>query len=266
MDSQIREREDRLRKWFVQGRSRTYQVIDGLDIGWGGTARWVTAKMVKLIQKDSLFQILDVACGYGTFLAELGWRFPFARLFGLNLDFKGAHGIIFDLLEQANVKTRLVIADAIKLPFLPQNFDFVTCFLGLQDIEITRGQTGIIKAIKEMFRVVRSTGHVVLFDKYPTSTFQNWLISTSCSYEIILQDSVEVKCRWNREIGEAAVELYANGIMQQLMNQETPPENPEATLKEIRQTMQADLEQQLEKQGYYNPWGRMTVFLIKHRT
>jgi hypothetical protein len=46
--------------------------IDGLDIGWGGVQRWATAHIPKPTEGPHL----DFACGYGTFLAQLGWRFP----------------------------------------------------------------------------------------------------------------------------------------------------------------------------------------------
>ncbi|MFX1512971.1 MAG: class I SAM-dependent methyltransferase [Promethearchaeota archaeon] len=263
MESLIREKEDHLRAWFVKNSAPIQQIIDGLDIGWGGSARWTTAKMSIKVEDVSSLRILDVACGYGTFLAELGWRFPSADLFGLNLDFKGPHNIIFDLLDQADVNAKLIQADAVNLPILSQSFDFITCFLGLQDIEITRSQQGIIVALNEMLRVVQPNGYVVLLDKYPFSSLLKWMSSISYSNEVVVVDTVVVDCRWDREIGEIAVDLYSKGTLQQLMNQATPPTDPQATLKEIQRRMRVDLEQQLTQQGYYNPWGRMTLVMVQ---
>ena len=138
-DKKIREKENKLRKWFVRGLNETRAVIDGFDIGWGGTAIWSTNKISNYVDKDISLNILDVACGYGTFLVELGWRFPNANLYGLNLDFDPPHEVIFSLLDNGNVSAHLIVSDALVPPFQEESFDIITCFLGLQDIEITRG-------------------------------------------------------------------------------------------------------------------------------
>ncbi|MFN2166736.1 MAG: class I SAM-dependent methyltransferase, partial [Anaerolineae bacterium] len=107
------------------------QVIDGLDIGWGGVQRWATGRMPPI---GGLH--LDLACGYATFLAQLGWRFSDARLVGLNVDFYGPHALARPLLCQAGVCAALVQADARRMPFAEGTFDSASCFLGLQDVEI----------------------------------------------------------------------------------------------------------------------------------
>jgi hypothetical protein len=74
------EREDKLRAWFTRDCDLIQKMLDGLDIGWGGVQHWATARMT--LPADSLH--LDFACGYATFLAQLGWRFPTAHLLELN--------------------------------------------------------------------------------------------------------------------------------------------------------------------------------------
>src|SRR2546430_10042036 len=101
-DRSILGREETLRSWLVKGRDPIIQAIDGLDIGWGGIQRWATARMAHL--GDGLH--LDFACGVGSFLAQLGWRFPRADLVGLNIDFSGPHEPIRELLSRARVKCR----------------------------------------------------------------------------------------------------------------------------------------------------------------
>ena len=82
--------------------------IDGIDIGWGGSQRWATARMFSIDEGTHL----DVASGYGTFLAQLGWRFPNTKLFGLNIDYTGAHASIHEVLGEAGVNIRaLSLAD-----------------------------------------------------------------------------------------------------------------------------------------------------------
>ena len=256
------ERETRLREWFVKGKSPIEKVIDGFDIGWGGTAHWVSELLSDVIKEDHS-RILDVACGYGTFLAELGWKFPSSELFGLNLNFDPPHSIINDLLKQAAVTTELIVGDAIKVPISSKCFDATTCFLGLQDIHISRGESGVLQAIEEMLRVTKNNGHVILVDNYQYSQFNSWLDITSHPHTVELVDSFNVQCQWSQEVGELAVQLYAEGTLQQQLDQNNPPESLEGTLKEIKREMKEDLERQIAERGYYNPWGTMQLIILK---
>ena len=111
-ETAIVKREDQLRAWFTQECDPVQKVVDGLDIGWGGVQRWATARMPP---PKGLH--LDFACGYATFLAQLGWRFPRARLVGLNIDFAGPHALARPLLTEAGVTAALVQADARQMPF-----------------------------------------------------------------------------------------------------------------------------------------------------
>lgn len=83
---------------------------------------------------------LDIACGYATSLAQLGWRFPAARLVGLNIDFSGPHMLARPLLVEAGVAAALVQVVARHLHFAGGSFDLASCFLGLQEVEIGFGQ------------------------------------------------------------------------------------------------------------------------------
>ncbi|KYK36196.1 MAG: class I SAM-dependent methyltransferase [Theionarchaea archaeon] len=51
-------------------------------------------------------------------------------------------------------------ADAAALPFLCETFDFVVNFLGLEDINMTRGETGVKKSLSEFQRVITPGGIV----------------------------------------------------------------------------------------------------------
>lgn len=135
------KKEETLRDWFTRSTVGPRNVVDGLDIGWGGVQRWATANMPDVKSGEHL----DFACGYATFLAELGWRFPDTKLVGLNIDFEGPHALASPLLDQAGVQADLVCGDARDLPFQNSTFDSVSCFLGLQDIELAFGEEGHIK-------------------------------------------------------------------------------------------------------------------------
>src|SRR5712691_5322594 len=153
-EASIVGRERALRSWLTEDRDPVVREIDGLDIGWGGVQRWATARMPPI--QGGLH--LDFACGVGTFLAQLGWRHPRAKFVGLNVDFAGPHAPIRDSLAHAGVRSELVCADARRMPFKDYTFDSVSCFLGLQDIEIGFGEAGTRSAVSEAVRVLRMNG------------------------------------------------------------------------------------------------------------
>jgi SAM-dependent methyltransferase len=138
-DAAVIEPEEWLREWFTQECDPVRKIADGLDIGWGGVQRWATGQ----ISLPAEGPHLDVACGYATFLAQLGWRFPGARLVGLNIDFDGVHALAQPLLARAGVRAVLVQADAWRTPFAGGTPASVSCFLGLQDIKIGSGERGV---------------------------------------------------------------------------------------------------------------------------
>ncbi|WP_455465221.1 class I SAM-dependent methyltransferase [Candidatus Hodarchaeum mangrovi] len=262
-DKLIHEKENNLRKWFVRGLNKTKAVIDGFDIGWGGTAVWSTKKISNYINKDLNMNTLDVACGYGTFLVELGWRFPNAKLYGLNLDFNPPHKVISSLLEEANVSAQLIASDALFPPFRKESFDLITCFLGLQDIEITRGINKLGYLLKNLMNLIGKNNYLVIIDNFPLSKFNLVFEKGLIRKNLILQDSFQPICKWSFEIGKEAVELYSAGYLQQELIGENPPNNPEKALIAIKEKMFRDLKSQIEEKGYFNPWGTMTLFIFK---
>ena len=181
--------ERELRDWFTQGKDKIMMEIDGLDIGWGGSQRCVTAAMPDIASGEHL----DFACGYGTFLAQVGWRFQRARLFGLNIDYAGPHACITRLLRQAGVRASLVQADACKMPFKDQCFGSVSCFLGLQDIKIGFGDRGLEESISEAVRVLRPGGYLLTF---------------SCSHHVREDQFYETIARAARDIRKSFQVIY----------------------------------------------------------
>jgi SAM-dependent methyltransferase len=262
-DQDIISRENKLRKWFIKGLPEVDSIIDGFDIGWGGTARRATSILAENLKLEKNHKILDVACGYGTFLVELGWRFPQVVLFGLNLNFDPPHNLITPLLAKSHVQASLVAADALQLPFIPNYFHCVTCFLGLQDIAITQGENSLGIAISEILQKVSNYGHVLLVDNLPLEVFNASIKKQEQALEIIFHDSFTPLCRWNQKVGFRAVEMYATGYLRQQLDKKKALPNSNISFEKIRIKMVRDLENQLASQGYYNPWGTMQIFLIK---
>ena len=251
-EGRILAREQALRDWFTRDADPVLAQIDGLDVGWGGIQRWATARM----PSPARGLHLDVACGYATFLAQLGWRFPTARLVGLNIDFEGPHALAQPLLAEAGVTAALVQADARQMPFANAALESASCFLGLQDIEIGFGVAGVQEAVAEAVRVLRPGGVLTLLDEFPLERFD----ATLAGLPVVVVDRGErgLDVRWDRQVAERAVALYAEGwVAQARVGSPAAQEQ----VRKVRGRMAAEMERQLASQGYYVPFGpvRMVV-------
>ncbi len=249
-DSAIVRREQHLRDWFTRDKEPVMKIIDGLDIGWGGVQRWATSHMPEVAGLH-----LDFACGYGTFTAQLGWRFPDIRLVGLNIDYSGPHACIRPLLDEAGVVATLVQSDARYMPFEDEVFGSVSCFLGLQDIKIGFGEPGVAKSVREAVRVLRHRGVMVLIDEFPFSDFPKLLDELPVIEVERAERRIDV--RWERGIAERAIALYAEGWVAQNRGH-----CGRRFYDEKFAEMKGDMEEQLREKGYYVPFGpiRMMVF------
>jgi SAM-dependent methyltransferase len=252
-EAAIIKREERLRTWFTQECDPIQKVVDGLDIGWGGVQRWATAQ----IPPPTEGLHLDVACGYATFLAQLGWRFPTARLAGLNIDFDGPHALARPLLAEAGVTAALVQADARRMPFAEGTFGSASCFLGLQDIEIGFGEEGVRGTVAEAVRALRPGGVLVLLDEFPFERFDALLGELPLT--VIDRGERELDVRWSRQVAERAIVLYAEGWVAQARVEDRAAR--ERTRREVHSRMVTEMERQLATQGYYVPFDpvRMVV-------
>jgi SAM-dependent methyltransferase len=255
-ESTILGQEEQLRAWFTQDCDRLRKVVDGLDIGWGGVQRWATARMPAITGPH-----LDIACGYATFLAQLGWRFPAARLVGLNIDFEGPHALARPLLAEAAVTATLVQGDARHLPFAGGSFTSVSCFLGLQDIEIGFGREGLRGTVAEAARVLRADGILVLLDEFLFERFDLCLHGLP----LMVTDRAErtLDIRWSREVAERIVVLYAEGwAAQAQLSDET------ARMKlcfRIHGEMLENMERQLVECGYYVPFDTVRMVVARKK-
>jgi ubiquinone/menaquinone biosynthesis C-methylase UbiE len=253
--SQIRAREIALRAWFTRNADPVLAEVDGLDIGWGGVQQWATEHMQLPIDGPHL----DFACGYGTFLAQLGWRFPEVRLVGLNIDYAGPHASIRELLTQAGVQASLVQADARQMPFLDGAFASVSCFLGLQDIEIGFRQAGVQAALTEAVRVLQVKGTVTLLDEFSFEHFDKLL--TGLRLVELNRTERRVDVRWDRQVAERALDLYSEGWVAQARSNSTTERQRLYT--EIHTRMKADLDRQLSTQGYYVPFDPVRMIILQ---
>lgn len=255
LESEIIKKEEDLRNWFTRNCDPIMKIIDRLDIGWGGVQRWATNHMPELDKGLHL----DFACGYGTFLAQIGWRFPNARLVGLNIDYAGPHAGIHDLLVQAGVKVELVKADARKMPFKDNYFNSVSCFLGLQDIEIGFGEAGVKKSLSEATRVLCVDGKLVLLDEFTFDKFNKLL--TGLPVKILKREEQVLDVKWNRAVAEKAIELYAKGWAAQARFTNQKEKN--RVYKEAYDKLKEKMEKQFKAQGYHVPFGPVRMVIAQ---
>jgi len=248
----IIEKEERLRDWFTQECDSIQTVVDGLDIGWGGVQRWATARMPAPGQLH-----LDIACGYATFLAQLGWRFPHARLVGLNIDFEGPHALARPLLAEAGVPVALVQADARRMPFADGSFGSASCFLGLQDIEIGFGMEGMQEAAAEAVRVLGAGGVLALLDEIPTEQLEALLDGLLLTATDQAERTLDI--RWSRQVAERAVALYAEGWATQARAEDESAR--EQARCQAHRRMTAEMDRQLAAQGCYVPFGPVRMVI-----
>jgi ubiquinone/menaquinone biosynthesis C-methylase UbiE len=256
-ENTIIEREAHLRAWFTRGADPILKVIDGLDIGWGGVQRWATRRMPAPMKGLHL----DFACGYGTFLAQLGWRFPTARLVGLNIDYEGPHALIEELLSRAGVAAELVQADARYMPCTDGSFASASCFLGLQDIKIGFGQGGVRTTLAEAARVLQPGGVLALLDEFPPDEFNHLL--EGLPFLITERGERPLNIRWSRQVAERAITLYAEGWVAQARVDD--PVAQQRIYREAHSRMREQVEQQLQETGYYVPFEPIQLVIAEKR-
>lgn len=249
------ERENALRQWFTRDCDPTRAEIDGLDIGWGGVQRWITS----VLPLETCRRHLDFACGYATFISQLAWRFPWLKIVGVNIDFEGPHALAEEVVVRANVADRceLVRADARAVPFPNAAFDSVSCFLGLQDIEIGFGEQGVRDALAEAARVLRPGGILALADEFSIERLRQLL--DRLPLEALRLDERDLDVRWDRDVAERAIELYADGWEAQVRSDD--PGAKAARRTEALARMCEDLERQLTDRGFYVPFGPIRLVI-----
>ena len=253
----LARREEALRRWFVRDCDPVRAEIDGLDIGWGGVQRWITS----VLPLQTCRQHLDFACGYATFVAQLAWRFPDLKIVGVNIDFEGPPALAEELAAQAGVADRceFVHADAREMPLPSGSFDSASCFLGLQDIEIGFGEEGVRDALSEAVRILKRGGILAVADEFPAEKLRQ-LLDRLPLYASQF-DERELDIRWNRDIAERAIELYADGWEAQVRSDD-PGAKAEARAETLAR-MREEVEQQLTERGFYVPFGPIRLVIAR---
>lgn len=117
----------------------------GLDFLW-------RARAAEIVHAWYPARILDLATGSGDLALTLEKHCPSSEITGADF--------CEPMLVQAKMKgvQSLVVADGMNLPFADQTFDALTIAFGLRNMESYPG------ALREMARVVKTGGHVLVLD------------------------------------------------------------------------------------------------------
>ncbi len=144
------ERDPDAVRWMFGSIARRYDIANhllsaGLDFSWRAHA----AEIVRQWQPRS---VLDLATGSGDLALAIQKKVPTAEVVGADF--------CPEMLELAKAKglTNTVVADALHLPFADGSFDVVTVAFGLRNMEDWTA------AVREMARVLRAGGHLLVLD------------------------------------------------------------------------------------------------------
>jgi demethylmenaquinone methyltransferase/2-methoxy-6-polyprenyl-1,4-benzoquinol methylase len=117
----------------------------GIDFYW-------RARAAKIVDAWHPNTIADLATGTGDLALAMQKKSPYAELTGVD--------VLPEMLELAGRKgvRRVVLADALKLPFDDASFDCVTIAFGLRNLE------NCSAALGEMWRVLNARGHLLVLE------------------------------------------------------------------------------------------------------
>jgi len=117
----------------------------GIDFYW-------RARAAKIVDTWHPHEIADLATGTGDLALAMQKKLPHAELAGVD--------VLPEMLEIARRKgvRRVVLADAMELPFDDASFDCVTIAFGLRNLE------NCSSALTEMWRVLKPKGHLLVLE------------------------------------------------------------------------------------------------------
>jgi len=152
----VSTRPERVREMFGSIATRydlaNHVLSCGIDYYW-------RARAAKIVNAWHPRSIADLATGTGDLALALQKKLPYAELTGVDF--------LPEMLKLAQRKgvQRVVLADAMKLPFKDGSFDCITIGFGLRNLE------DYSAALTEMWRVLNTKGHLLVLEfSLPTNS------------------------------------------------------------------------------------------------
>lgn len=110
----------------------------------------------EFIPENTDLKILDIGAGPGFLMAEIAGQRPEVKIYGIDLTMKWS-----EYLQQNKSRSDFCLADINFLPFPENYFDLIISTGVLHGLRDPEG------AINECYRVLKSTGRVVIYDPIP---------------------------------------------------------------------------------------------------
>ena len=113
-------------------------------------------RIAKALPVKSGIKTLDLGTGYGYFAIEVAKLHRNIKVIGIDIseiDILNAERNVTD--QNLSSRIQAVKMDATKLNFRDESFDMVINFLGLEDIFMTQGKTGVQRTFYEIKRVLK---------------------------------------------------------------------------------------------------------------
>ena len=118
----------------------------------------IAQSMRELVSREDI-TVLDLLSGHGLLSAEMAKRFPASRIIGLGLrnDVESWKGVRNSGRYDMNVWSHFqyIQANSVSIPLRSSTCDMIVNFLGLEDVHMTSGLTGLRKMVGEIERVAR---------------------------------------------------------------------------------------------------------------
>ncbi|MFQ5871880.1 MAG: class I SAM-dependent methyltransferase [Candidatus Geothermarchaeales archaeon] len=135
----------------------TDEEYDAYFFELGGVRKKLADDLLHLALRPGM-RVLDVASGHGTFACEVANLIRKGEVVGIGLrvDVEDSKSYLKEHDSYGIVKYQEM--DATQMAFSDGSFDMVVNFLGLEDINMTKGREGVRGAIGEMVRVLKPGG------------------------------------------------------------------------------------------------------------
>ena len=130
-------------------------------LGWYAKLGGLRSKIARYLRAEG--QILDIGTGHGHFAIAVAKEMLAGQIISIDVavgDVKQAKAFVLANGLQNKVKIQLM--DATTMNFPNNSFDFVINFLGLEDIHALLGEEGLVKAVRQMVRVLKPGGKIAI--------------------------------------------------------------------------------------------------------
>jgi len=131
-----------------------------------GDIRSKIAHSMRELSSREDITVLDLLSGHGLLSVEMAKRFPVSRIIGLGLrsDVESWKGVrnsgSYDMSVWSHVQ--YIQANSVSIPLRSSSCDMIVNFLGLEDVHMTSGLTGLRKMMGEIERVAKDDALIQL--------------------------------------------------------------------------------------------------------